>query len=57
LHGTAESEQLKTALLGLGISTLLAVSLKNQPNWVKAAVMVGGTAAAVALAKKKKIGR
>jgi hypothetical protein len=57
LYGTAESEQLKTVLLGLGASSLLAASLKNQPGWVKAAVIVGGTAAAVALAKKKKIGR
>jgi hypothetical protein len=56
LHGTAESEQLKAALIGLGISSLIAVSLKNQSNWVKAAVLVSGTAAAVALAKKKKIG-
>jgi len=56
LFGKAESEQLKTALIGIGAGYLLSeTALKNQPWWLKLAVTAGLATFSLHLEKKSKL--
>ena len=56
LFGKAESEQLKSAVIGAGLGYLFSETvLKNQPWWVKLLTVTGITAGALHLEKKSKL--
>jgi hypothetical protein len=56
LKGEAKSEQLKSLLIGGGLTYLLCeTALKDQPGWVKGLVVLGGGLAALHLEKKSKL--
>lgn len=56
LFGKAESEQLKSAVIGAGLGYLFSETvLKNQPWWIKLLTVTGATAGALHLEKKSKL--
>ncbi|MEQ3692778.1 MAG: hypothetical protein ABNH16_05040 [Thalassolituus sp.] len=56
IHGKAESEQLRAAVIGLGVGYLLTnIVLKNQPPLLKGLAIAAGLAITINMAKKSKL--